>query len=102
MHLLGSEAMWMRMKPIQPRPIPHLEAHRLARTWQDRIEAGPVSRFRKRQPVKVDGRGLREAILDDGIEVLTASRNDDRLQDIPRAEVGNVLAATEYGIRSFD
>ena len=75
---------------------------RLAPTGRDRVEAGAVCGLRKRQPVKVDGRGLREGVLDDGVEVVAAARNNDRLHDLPRTEVGDVLAAAGDGIRSFD
>ncbi len=80
--LLGGEAVRMGMKPVQAGPVLHLEAHALARARRDRIEARPVLRFRERQSVEMDGSGLRERVLDRGVEDLAAARDEDRLRDL--------------------
>ena len=90
------------MEPVQPGAVLHFEAHPLGRAWLDRIESCAVGRFRQRQPVEMDGSGLRQCVLDDTIEALAAAREQDRLRDLPRPEVCHVSATPGDGVGALD
>ena len=100
--LLGGEAVRMGMKPVQPGAIPHFEAHAFALARSDRIETGAVGRFRQRQSVEMHGGGLRQRVLDDAIEALAATRQEDRLRDLPLPEICHVPATPGDGVGAFD
>jgi hypothetical protein len=100
--LLGGDAVGVRVKPVQPRAVFHLEAHALAGARGDGVEAGTVLRFGQREAVEVHRGGLGQGILDRGIEGLAAARPEDGLGDSPRPEVGNVAASSGKGVRPFD
>jgi len=79
--LLGGEAVRVRVKPVEPRTVFHLETQAFAATGLDRIETGAVLRFRERKAVKVDRRGLRQLVFDHGIETIPAPRYHYRMCD---------------------
>ena len=100
--LLGGKAVRMRMEPVQPGAVLHLEAQAFARTRSDRIEAGAVLRLRERQAVEMDGGGLRQRVLDHGVEALAAPCDEDRLRHPSRAEVRHVAATAGERILPLD
>jgi hypothetical protein len=74
----------------------------LSRARRDCIEPCAVLRFGQSEPVKVDGRGLRQPVFDDGIEAIAAPRDDDRIFDPLSVHIGHVAAAAEQRIDALD
>ena len=100
--LLGGEAVRMRVKPVEPRTVFHVETQRFAGAGLDRVETSAVLRFRERKAVKVDRRGLRQPVFDHGIETIAAPRYQYRMRDPLPVQMGDVAAAAEQWVEVLD
>ena len=102
MNLLRGEAVRVRVEPVESRTVSHIEAQRLGRAGFERVEARAVLRFGKRQAVKVNGRRLREPVLDSRVETIAAPCDEDRMPHSLRSQIGDIAAAAEHGVAMLD
>ena len=101
-NLLRGEAVRVRVEPVESRTVSHFEVQRLACAGFERVEARAVLRFGKRQAVKVNGRRLRQPVFDSPVESIAAPRDDDRMRDPSRSQIGDIAAAAEHRVAMLD
>ena len=97
-YLFRREAVGMGMEPIEARTVSYPEVEGLLCARRDRVEPRPVLRFGQREAVEMNGRGLRQAVLDDATEALAGPRNEDRLCDALVPQVRAVAGQPRHGI----
>jgi len=100
--LFRGESVRMRMKPVEPAAVPDPEFERLRTAGLDRIETRAILRLGERETVKVNGRGLRQPVLDHGVESISLPRDEDGPRNPLRPGIGDIVAAAKNRIAALD